>query len=210
LQASELVADRRLQPASGGDPRAADAVDELLDPQHPLAVGVLDHQGRLSASPEEAEVVARLVQRLVERHGYAHGQIAVIAPFRAQNALIESLLGERAQLLTIDTVDRVQGQEREVVIVSLCASDPDYLVRSAEFFYSPNRINVAISRAKVKCIVLGSRSVFRGRSLELAHLEAMSMFSRIHRRWHRVALAVSANGAAGADVAAPAAVEAEG
>jgi DNA replication ATP-dependent helicase Dna2 len=180
LTSSPAAADRKLVLRPGGRFR------ELLDPDHPLVVGLVAHRGRLMRSPEEADLAARLVQELVLRHGLRMEEIAVVSPFRAQNGLIESLLRPHARLTLVDTVERIQGQEREVVIVSLTASDPDWLSRRADFFYSLNRINVAISRARSKCIVLGSRSVFRGRSMDVQHLRAMSLFSRIVREWHCV------------------------
>jgi hypothetical protein len=48
----------------------------------------------------------------------------------------------------VGTVDKFQGQEAEVVIVSMATSSGDYLPRFIEFLYSKNRLNVAISRAK--------------------------------------------------------------
>ena len=52
----------------------------------------------------------------------------------------------------VGTVDKFQGQEAEVVIVSMATSSGDYLPRYIEFLYSKNRLNVAISRAR--CLVL--------------------------------------------------------
>jgi DNA replication ATP-dependent helicase Dna2 len=183
LTAAPAVAARRMQAKPGG------RCEDLLDPRKPLVVGVVEHEGRLMRSPEEAEVAASLVEELVQHHGKLRSEVAVISPFRAQNALIESLLRHRARLVEADTVDRMQGQEFDVVIISLTASDPEYLRKRADFLFSTNRLNVAISRARTKCIVLGSRSVFRGRSLDVEHLKAMSLFSRMYREWHRVEVA---------------------
>jgi uncharacterized protein len=52
----------------------------------------------------------------------------------------------------VGTVDKFQGQEAEVVIVSMATSSGDCLPRYIEFLYSKNRLNVAISRAK--CLAL--------------------------------------------------------
>jgi DNA replication ATP-dependent helicase Dna2 len=51
----------------------------------------------------------------------------------------------------------MQGQSVEVVLVSLCASDSVYLGQVTDFFFSPNRWNVALSRARTKVIVVGSK-----------------------------------------------------
>jgi superfamily I DNA and/or RNA helicase len=54
----------------------------------------------------------------------------------------------------VGTVDKFQGQEAEIVIVSMATSNEDYLPRDIGFLYSKNRLNVAVSRAKsLACIV---------------------------------------------------------
>jgi superfamily I DNA and/or RNA helicase len=60
---------------------------------------------------------------------------------------------------SIDTVERFQGGERDVIIVSATASDPDYVLAEASFLLDLNRLNVAISRPRKKLIVVASRSV---------------------------------------------------
>ncbi len=58
-------------------------------------------------------------------------------------------------------MDRFQGQEAPVVIVSLCASTLDEAPRGASFLLSPNRLNVAVSRAEALAIVVGLALVRR-------------------------------------------------
>jgi hypothetical protein len=53
-------------------------------------------------------------------------------------------------------VDKFQGQEAEVVIVSMAISSGDYFPRNTEFLYSNNRLNVAISRAKCFAVLIAS------------------------------------------------------
>ena len=60
----------------------------------------------------------------------------------------------------IDTVERIQGQEREVVIVSLAAGDPAESKQRGAFHLSLNRLNVALSRARTKAVLVGSRHAF--------------------------------------------------
>jgi len=61
-------------------------------------------------------------------------------------------------LPSVDTVERVQGAERDIIIFGITSSDPDHLL--SEFLNSPNRLNVAMTRAKTKLIVIGSRAFF--------------------------------------------------
>jgi hypothetical protein len=53
----------------------------------------------------------------------------------------------------VDTVDKMQGQEADAVVISYGVADPEYALREAEFIYSVNRLNVAITRARTKSIV---------------------------------------------------------
>jgi hypothetical protein len=78
--------------------------------------------------------------------------ILIIAPYNAQVfALQERIPGAR-----IGTVDKFQGQEAPIVIYSMTTSSHADAPRGMEFLYSPNRFNVATSRAKCVCILVGS------------------------------------------------------
>ena len=57
---------------------------------------------------------------------------------------------EQRKLVAADTIDKMQGQEREVIIYSLVSGNLDYMTEMAEFLYNPNKMNVAFSRAKSK------------------------------------------------------------
>jgi uncharacterized protein len=57
-------------------------------------------------------------------------------------------------------VDKFQGQEAPVVIYSMTTSTPEDAPRGMEFLYSPNRFNVATSRARCACIVVGCPRLF--------------------------------------------------
>src|SRR5262249_31159669 len=61
----------------------------------------------------------------------------------------------------IDTVERFQGGERDLIVVSATASDPEFVLAEARFLLDPNRLNVAFSRPRKKLIVIGSTTIFR-------------------------------------------------
>jgi uncharacterized protein len=67
--------------------------------------------------------------------------------------LLKSVLPEGAR---VGTVDKFQGQEAEVVIVSMTTSGGEDMPRDASFLLSQNRFNVAISRAKCLAVVVAS------------------------------------------------------
>ncbi|MCI5121085.1 MAG: hypothetical protein D3908_07845 [Candidatus Electrothrix sp. AUS4] len=81
---------------------------------------------------------------------------------RAQNNRIArrltELLGSSDDLPLIDTVERIQGAERDVILFGFTCSDPDQVM--GEFLNNPNRFNVAITRARHKLIVVGSETFF--------------------------------------------------
>ena len=73
----------------------------------------------------------------------------VVAPYNAQVQQIRAdLAAAGSPDVRVGTVDRFQGQEAAVVIVSMTASARDDVPRGMEFLLSPNRLNVAISRAQ--------------------------------------------------------------
>ncbi|HYR06777.1 MAG TPA: AAA domain-containing protein [Longimicrobium sp.] len=91
--------------------------------------------------------------------------LAVISPHRAQNSAI---LGElvaggwpREELPVVDTVERMQGNERELILVSYAVADREYAEREAEFLLNPNRFNVSITRPRGKLIVFMSEDILR-------------------------------------------------
>jgi uncharacterized protein len=127
------------------------------------------HTGNRARSAEEVAVIAGLVAHLTtscdwqDREGVIRPvrieDLLVVAPYNAQvSALAEALpsLAER-----IGTVDRFQGQEAPVVIYSMTSSSPEDAPRGMEFLYNRFRFNVATSRARALCILVGSPALFQ-------------------------------------------------
>ena len=136
--------------------------DFVLDPASPAVFLDLCHRNTTVRSRTEAQVVVDLMLSLLE-HGIPPYDIGVIVPYRAQSRLIRSLLRralpdeETLHQLVIDTVERMQGQEREVVLVSFTTASPGFAAWVAEFFFQPQRLNVAVTRPRTKLILVGSR-----------------------------------------------------
>lgn len=128
-----------------------------------------DHQGNRASSAEEARAVAEIVGDLlrrswVDRAGVERplglNDILVVAPFNAQVALLGRTLRTGAR---VGTVDRFQGQEAAVVIVSLTTSSADEIPRGLDFLFSRERLNVAVSRAQALAVMVGSPALLRTR-----------------------------------------------
>jgi len=123
-----------------------------------------DSQGR---SPFEAKLVADLVFDLLQNN-VELSDIGILTPYRAQVREIKKEVKKKIgrnisnpfENLFVDTVDSMQGQERKYIIYSMSNSHPLESMRRLDFFYSPNRLNVAITRAINKCIVIANYKIF--------------------------------------------------
>ncbi len=112
---------------------------------------------------EQAQHVVRLLRRYAAA-GAPANYIALICPYRRQGDLYRKLLQDEPELLKccqVKTIDAVQGREYPVVILDLVRTDG-----RAGFLASPNRLNVAISRAQLQLVVVGAASQFRTSSVQ--------------------------------------------
>ncbi|MFW9854612.1 MAG: AAA domain-containing protein [Candidatus Thorarchaeota archaeon] len=132
-------------PAFSSDP----VYQTILDPNQPLVyVGIqTNFDKKRRVNPEEAVAAHKIVNAYLKM-GIKDEDIGVIAPFRGQVAEITRLVGTESEVV-IDTIDRFQGSDKEVIILSLCT-----LVRP-HILEDERRLNVALTRAKRKMIILG-------------------------------------------------------
>ena len=79
----------------------------------------------------------------------------------------------------IGSVDKFQGQEAPVVIVSLCASTLDEAPRGAAFLLSPNRLNVAVSRAQALAIVVGCPELLETRCRSVEEMKLVNLLCHL-------------------------------
>lgn len=136
-------------------------------PEAGLVYVPVEHEGRQSRSEEEVEAIEGIVTGLTagtvrwrdrkgEESPLTPADLMIVAPYNAQvTALSAALPGVR-----VGTVDKFQGQQAPVVIVSLTTSTPDEAPRGMSFLYSANRLNVATSRARALCILVGNPRLF--------------------------------------------------
>src|SRR5262249_18043163 len=117
----------------------------------PTGLFLVLHDERESkrSNATEAEIVAGLLDAAGD---LGAGSVAVVTPHRAQRSVLSGRLTAYLQaggaVDIVDTVERLQGGERPVVVVSATASDPSAISHSAEFLLDLNRSNVAFSRAQ--------------------------------------------------------------
>jgi superfamily I DNA and/or RNA helicase len=162
---SELFYEGKLNPLPGSGAQV------LKGPTQFAGAGLFfvptAHDGNQSDSPEEADRIVEIVNGLIapgvtwcSRTGQTRqlmlNDILIVAPYNSQVSLIKQRLpGAR-----VGTVDKFQGQEAPVVIYSTTASAPEDAPHGMEFLFSRNRLNVATSRAKCICILVGNPRLF--------------------------------------------------
>ncbi len=172
LIAHRSIANRRLVFPRPTPKRAASweaaAIKKAIEPTLPLifldvrdeAASVTSAEARTSNA--EARAVRELVAALLAR-GIEERDIGIIAPYRAQVANIRRHLFSPApgwmalsphSPLSVDTVDRFQGGERAAIIISFATSREPQGQRR-DFLTNPNRLNVALTRAQCKLVLVG-------------------------------------------------------
>lgn len=127
------------------------STNPVLSPQLPVVFLNVNgsEQGKGSKyNPREAEVTANLCEEL-ELHGIRSDEIGVITPYVKQKDLISQKTD-----VEVNTIDGFQGREKDVIILSLTA------VTDLRFASDPRRLNVAITRARKKLIVVGNEKAF--------------------------------------------------
>jgi superfamily I DNA and/or RNA helicase len=148
----------------------------ILDPLLPVAVVTYDARTYTLSNPFEAQMVAALsylYRRILIESGDYRGDVdfwmkrlSIVTPHRAQMAAIRNLLVGAARMPMdpppfVDTVDRVQGQERDLIIASYTVADRDFVRTEEEFILDLRRFNVTLTRARSKFIMLVSNALIQ-------------------------------------------------
>jgi hypothetical protein len=149
-----------------------DLVAAVLRPDYPLVVLTHDEADSQVRNPFEQALIEPVLRALADPKRYGLGAedgLGIVVPHRAQRAALQQSFPELCIIdaatglparSAIDTVERFQGGERTVILVSATESDRAYLLASSEFLLDPRRLTVAVSRAKRKMILVAARSIF--------------------------------------------------
>jgi uncharacterized protein len=174
---------------SYGGALTAHASDRRLDGPTPgLHVEPVTHVGNTTSSVEEARAVVEIVRSVVGldwsdgdgRRPLAPADVIVVAPYNAHGAVLRDHLDAAGFDETpVGTVDLFQGQEAVVAVVSLAASSAADIPRGLDFLLMPNRLNVALSRAKWAAFLVHSPLLATGLPTSIAGLGLLSAFLRL-------------------------------
>ena len=119
--------------------------------------------------------------------------IIIITPYNAQVFEIQ----QRLPTAWVGTVDKFQGQEAPIAIYSTATSSRADAPRGMEFLYSLNRLNVATSRSKCVCIMVGSPDLFETECRTPRQAQLANAFCRFLELAHPVAAAIKTTKAGG-------------
>ncbi|SMP77249.1 uncharacterized protein SAMN06295888_12737 [Desulfonatronum zhilinae] len=185
---SEMVYDARLEP----EPHTVNQVLLLNKDAHPALAqtGVrfvpVHHDACSQQSEEEAELIRELIESLLQQRYQDKDKqdrpmtlenILVVAPYNMQVNLLKRVLPAGAR---VGTVDKFQGQQAEVVIVSMTTSNEESLPRFIDFLYSKNRLNVALSRAKSLALLVANPELM---SIKCSTPEQMALVNALCWVW---------------------------
>ena len=120
----------------------------------------MDHEDNSQTSHEEYETISKIMKQLIgsefndidnKVRNLTIEDILIVSPYNAQ---VNYLLARLDKGARVGTVDRFQGQESPICIISMTSSDSDNLPRNKKFAFDFHRLNVAISRAQCASIIL--------------------------------------------------------
>ena len=178
---SRLSYESRLQSAPAASLRELETVPPGVE------TVVVQHTGNSTSSAEEAAEVVRQAHRHLGLKWTAGPELAarpleqqdllVVAAYNAQVHLIRKELADAGLPdVRVGTVDKFQGQEAPVVLVSMACSAVAEAPRGAEFLLNRNRINVAVSRGQWRAVIVRSPELTNYMPHKPAALEELGAF----------------------------------
>jgi predicted RecB family nuclease len=183
---SEAFYEGRLAPDSANVKRRlifASPIDGIT----PVGIHYLPviHSGCSQKSEEEGKVIKAYYEKLLgqkfeDKNGSVRlisaDDILVVSPYNVQVNHLKAILPAGAR---VGTVDKFQGQEAPVVLVSMVTSDAECLPRDIEFLFSANRLNVALSRAQCLAIVAANPKLLETPCKTIDQLRLVNKFCQL-------------------------------
>jgi uncharacterized protein len=174
-------------PGSARDSRATfgDSPKGFIMIESGIVFSGVEHDGDVQQSDEEVERVKAIYDEMLGRAYTARDgtpkalqldDFLFIAPYNAQVRALKAALPPGAR---IGSVDKFQGQEAAVCILSMCSSYGEYGSRGLKFILDRSRINVAISRAKCLAIVVGDPRIAKSTVGSIGEMKLLSLYCKL-------------------------------
>jgi len=144
----------------------------------------IDHKGCSTGSDEEVDLINKIYEKILgsnytDEHGNGkidYHDMMTIAPFNVQVGKLMKKLNTKSK---IGTVDKLQGQEGKVVFISYTASDSANIPRHKTWFFSRNRLNVAISRAQSIVFVIFNPNLLLASCKKIEEMKLLNNFCKL-------------------------------
>ena len=145
----------------------------------------MNHKNNTQTSVEEIEIIKKIMNEMIglqcfdgdKKRTLEVEDFLIISPFNTQVNKIESELSKsNIKSPRVGTIDRFQGQQALIGIISMTSSDSESLPRNQEFFFSKNRLNVAMSRAQVASIIMFNPNLLNNVPRNINYLKMMNNF----------------------------------
>ncbi len=145
----------------------------------------IEHEGNIQQSDEEIVRIVEIFNELIgrtritkegEEQSLELQDFLFIAPYNAQVRTLAAALPNGAR---VGSVDKFQGQEAPVCILSMCSSFGEYGSRGLGFILDQNRVNVAISRAECLAIVVGDPRIAKASASSLNEMKLLNLYAKI-------------------------------
>ena len=159
---STRVYEGRLKSVDSANKRKLHLSGHSLNKTSGISYLPVEHLGNEQSSIEEVDAIKKILEEFLkgkkeDEHGnikkITPEDILIVSPYNHQIRLLQEALGSRYE---IGTVDKFQGREAAIVIISMAASDIESAPRGAEFLMEKNRLNVALSRAQTLAVLVAS------------------------------------------------------
>lgn len=145
--------------------QSSDIYEKALSISRVIYVPTKKEPNKSKLNDHEAKLVAEFVKTIKKIYGNEfdiNKTVGVITPYRAQIANIKEQLPSELKKITVDTVERFQGSEREIIIISLAVKNENQLQFLQSIYDNVDRkLNVALTRAKRHLVILGCEEVLK-------------------------------------------------
>src|SRR4029078_9574214 len=119
-------------------------VGAALDPDYPMVIVEHAEHDSLKRNDTEIAILAPIIEAARKKLGLdPEDGLGVVVPHRAQRAALRALFPDVAEAGGIDTVERFQGGERDLIVVSATASDPEFVLAEGSVLLEPKRLHGA-------------------------------------------------------------------
>jgi uncharacterized protein len=148
----------------------------------------VEHQYNTQSSSEELTTIKEILKQLdnselIDNEGnkkrFTKNDVLIVAPYNMQVELLKNNLSTDYQ---IGTIDKFQGKEAQVVIISMASSLAEESARGVDFLFDVNRLNVAVSRAKALALIVASPELATTRASNSEQVKKLAAFFELIKR----------------------------